>query len=340
MLKVETRSGGRKQHSEHLILVRAPWTRQTGLHLLQTYNAVVESGESHCNSSSRDDRRLRPLLTTCVCSRPRSSQVGHWFRSITHHVQWPQQHPKVQKTLTSYSIWTRRQQPSHRHSFWLRQHTGLSSRSPTYYYILTFPSIYQPIGFGRAYNYNSGRKMLHNFAIWLQSHRRYIQWHICLVLVTTLLPLTSKQVRYRNRESSLSRELITEPTTKPTIESSETPTIAFTSPTTSSMLKSRQWHRRLAHMTPTAMTTLIGRYSNDYSMCTVCTQPHHKQTVIRVPVRHTTKPFELVQSHWCGTFSTPTLGDNRSYILFIDDFTRCTSVCLLINDNTQTCTSA
>jgi len=75
-------------------------------------------------------------------------------------------------------------------------------------------------------------------------------------------------------------------------------------------------------------------------MCTVCIQAKHKQRFIRVPVKRTTKPFELVHSDVCGPFSTPTFGDNRYYILFIDDYTRYTSVWLLPNKKAVTCTSA
>jgi len=75
-------------------------------------------------------------------------------------------------------------------------------------------------------------------------------------------------------------------------------------------------------------------------MCTVCIQAKHKQKFIKVPVKSTMKPFELV--HWdvCGPFSTPTFGDNRYYILFIDDYTRYTSVWLFPNKRAKTCTSA
>jgi len=179
-----------------------------------------------------------------------------------------------------------------------------------------------------------------------------------IVPTTALLSSTTENGKRRKRESSLSRELITEPTTKPTIESSETPTIASTNPPASSVLcapstdktkstrksltipGSRLWHRRLAHINPTSMKTLIGGYTHDDSMCTVCIQAKHKQKFMRVPVKRTTKAFELEHSDVCGSFSTPTLGDNRYYILFIDDYTRYTSVWLLLNKKAKSCTSA
>jgi len=41
-----------------------------------------------------------------------------------------------------------------------------------------------------------------------------------------------------------------------------------------------------------------------------------------------------------SSFSTPTFGDNRYYILFIDEYTRYTSVWLLPNQNAKTCPTA
>jgi hypothetical protein len=104
--------------------------------------------------------------------------------------------------------------------------------------------------------------------------------------------------------------------------------------------ESRLWHRRLAHINPTSMKTLIGGYKHDDSMRTVCIQAKHKQRFIRVPVKRTTKPFQLVHSDVCGPFSTLTFGDNRYYTLFIDDYTRYTSVWSLPNNKAETYTSA
>jgi hypothetical protein len=75
-------------------------------------------------------------------------------------------------------------------------------------------------------------------------------------------------------------------------------------------------------------------------MCTVCIQVKHKERFIRLPVKYTTKPLELVHSDVRGSFSSPTLGDTQYYILFIDDYTRYTSVWLLPNKQSMTCTSA
>jgi hypothetical protein len=154
-----------------------------------------------------------------------------------------------------------------------------------------------------------------------------------------------------------SRVLIAEPTIEPTIVSTIEPTIASTNPPAFSVLsapltaktkstrrsltipESRLWDRPLAHINPTAMKNLISGYTHDGSMCTVCIQAKHNQQFIRVPVKRTTKPFELVHSDLCGPFFTPTLGDNRYYILFINDYTWYTSVWLIANIKANTCTT-
>jgi len=131
---------------------------------------------------------------------------------------------------------------------------------------------------------------------------------------------------------------IADPTIEPTIESSRARIAAKTKSLI--IIESRLWHQRLAHINHTAMKSLVSGYTHDDSMCTVCIQAKHKQKFIRVPVKCTTKPFELVHSDVCGPFSTPTLGDNRYYILFIDDYTKYTSVWLFPNKKAKTCTSA
>ena len=142
----------------------------------------MEIKESHCYSSPRYDHRLQSLLTNCLyscCDRCRcGSKVGHSFWSVTPHVQWPQPLLNVQKSLTSYRNRTRRGEFCHPHALWLRQrHTGQSGRCLPYSYFLTFPSIDQPVGFGWAYNYILGRKILYNFVIFLYYRRKTSQWH-------------------------------------------------------------------------------------------------------------------------------------------------------------------
>jgi hypothetical protein len=155
-----------------------------------------------------------------------------------------------------------------------------------------------------------------------------------IVPATALLSSSPENGKRRKRDSL--------PTIEPTIESSRAPITAKTKSTRKSLTisESRIWHRRLAHMNPTTIKSLVKGYTNDDSMCTVCIQAKHKQKFIKVPVKRTTKPFELVHSDVCSPFSTPTLGDNRYYILFIDDYTRYTSVWLLPTKKAKTCTSA
>jgi len=75
-------------------------------------------------------------------------------------------------------------------------------------------------------------------------------------------------------------------------------------------------------------------------MCTACIQAKNKQKIIEVKTKRTTKPFELVHSDVCGPFSMPTTAGHRYYILFIDDYTRYTSVWVLPDKESKTCTSA
>jgi len=74
-------------------------------------------------------------------------------------------------------------------------------------------------------------------------------------------------------------------------------------------------------------------------MCTVSIQAKHKKSFIKVPVKRTAMPCELVHSDVWGSFSTPTFGHNRYYIQFIDDYSRYTSRWLLPNQRAMTCAS-
>jgi len=93
-------------------------------------------------------------------------------------------------------------------------------------------------------------------------------------------------------------------------------------------------------MNPTAIKSLVKGYTHNDSMSTICIQAKHKRRFIEVPVKCTTKPFELVHSDVCSPFSTPTFGDNRYYILLLDYYTRYRSVWLLPNKKAVTCTSS
>jgi hypothetical protein len=108
--------------------------------------------------------------------------------------------------------------------------------------------------------------------------------------VTALLSSTTMTGRKRNRAHSLSRAVIVESTieptiVEPTIEPTIEPTLAEATmePTIESsrariaaktksltLPESRLWHRRLAHMNPTIMKSLVREYTHDDSMWTVC----------------------------------------------------------------------
>ena len=107
----------------------------------------------------------------------------------------------------------------------------------------------------------------------------------------------------------------------------------------------KMWHRRLAHINPTAMRPLLPNYdgyadlATDHN-CTVCIQAKHKDRPIRIPVKRVTQPFELIHSDVCGPLKHPTIGGHSHYILYIDDYTRWTDVFTLPNTKKETCTSA
>jgi len=104
--------------------------------------------------------------------------------------------------------------------------------------------------------------------------------------------------------------------------------------------ESRLRHRQLAHINPTALRSQIDGSITDDSMCTACIQAKHKQKIIKVKTKGTTKTFELVHSDVCGSVSTPTTTGHRYYILFIDDYTCYTSAWVLPDNKSKTCTSA
>jgi hypothetical protein len=103
---------------------------------------------------------------------------------------------------------------------------------------------------------------------------------------------------------------------------------------------SRLWHRHLAHLHPAAMRSLIDGLKHDDQKCEVCFKAKQKRKIIRIPVKPTTRPYELVHSDLCGPFTTPSLGGKRYYIVFIDDYSRYTEVYLLADKRAETCTGA
>jgi len=104
----------------------------------------------------------------------------------------------------------------------------------------------------------------------------------------------------------------------PTKKSSST-----TELTSASIITIRLWHRRLAHLHPAAMRSLIDGFNDldAIGMCDVSLQAKHKQKFFRTKVKRTTRPFELVLSDTCTPFSIPNKGGHLHYIVFVDDYT-------------------
>jgi transposase InsO family protein len=107
-----------------------------------------------------------------------------------------------------------------------------------------------------------------------------------------------------------------------------------------SISESRMWHRRLAHLHPAAMRSLIDGLTHSDTTCNVCIKAKAKRKIIRIPVKPTTMPFELVHSDLCGPFSTPSHSGSRYYIIYIDDYTRYAEVYLLADKKAESCVAA
>ena len=111
-------------------------------------------------------------------------------------------------------------------------------------------------------------------------------------------------------------------------------------PTRKTVSELKLWHRRLAHLHPAAMRSLIDGFTHEDTQCDVCVQAKHKQKFIRTMVKRTTTPYELVHSDVCGPFATPTHKGYKYFILYIDDYSRYSDIYLLPNTLATTCMSA
>jgi len=87
------------------------------------------------------------------------------------------------------------------------------------------------------------------------------------------------------------------------------------------------------------MKSLVDRYTHDGSICEICIQAKHERKIVRIPVQRTTTPFELVHSDTCGPFATKSVGGASHFIVFIDDYTRYSTVYFLENKRSDTCVS-
>jgi len=73
------------------------------------------------------------------------------------------------------------------------------------------------------------------------------------------------------------------------------------------------------------------------TMWHVCLQAKQKQKFIRTKVKRAIAPFELVHSDTWGPFFARTKGGHLHYIIFVDDYTRWTTVYLLPDKKKETC---
>jgi len=154
--------------------------------------------------------------------------------------------------------------------------------------------------------------------------------------------ITVPSIMHSTESTTTSSLHTASPSAASTVPQSPPTTVPLTKTTRKTLIisESRLWYRCLAHIHPTALRSPIDGYTKDHSMCTACIQAKHKQKIIKVKTKRTTKPFELVHSDVCGLFSTPTSAGHRYYIIFIDDYTRYTSVCVLPDKKSKKCTSA
>jgi len=120
------------------------------------------------------------------------------------------------------------------------------------------------------------------------------------------------------------------------------PTTGYPNPTQKpiTISESRLWKRYLAHIHPTARRSPINGYTKDNSVCTAFIQAKHEEMTIKAKTKHTTNPSELIRRDMCGQFSMPTPAGHRYYTLFIIDYTCYTSIWVLPDRKSKTCTSA
>jgi len=263
--------------------------------------------------------------------------MGHWFRSISPYVQWPQQIQLIKKAFSANSHWTRDDSQG------TVSHHGLVNVSQQYevnaLYTPTFQlsllSINQLDTARYTSTFRCGKYYISSPSITITGNRvndlNIISPATALTLTCT--PTTSRRRNWQREWAS--------PSTHTSVPQSP-PTTKSSKPTRKSLTISESWlwHRCLANIHPTALRSLIDGYTKDHSMFTACIQAKHKQKIIKVMTKRTTQPFQLIHSDVCEQFSTPTSAGHRYYIQFIDDYTRYTSIWVLPDQKSKTCTSA
>lgn len=97
------------------------------------------------------------------------------------------------------------------------------------------------------------------------------------------------------------------------------------------------WHRRLAHLNRKSMIELprmvLGLGTEDVQIsnepCETCVTGKQARFPFRTSKYRASEPLELVHSDICGPMETPSLGGNKYFLTFIDDFSRYTFVYFL-----------
>ena len=96
------------------------------------------------------------------------------------------------------------------------------------------------------------------------------------------------------------------------------------------------WHRRFGHLNFNSLKMLCQRkmvqglpntIEEKNEVCDSCALgKHHRQSFPKGVAWRAKKVLELIHTDICGPMSTPSQGNNKYFVLFIDDFTRMTWV--------------
>ena len=93
------------------------------------------------------------------------------------------------------------------------------------------------------------------------------------------------------------------------------------------------WHSRLGHLSLSKLQLLKHfvdiDVQNKAACCDVCHFSKQKRLSFPSSSHVTTKPFELIHCDLLGPFSVNTIDGYKYFLTIVDDFTRCTWVCLL-----------
>lgn len=90
------------------------------------------------------------------------------------------------------------------------------------------------------------------------------------------------------------------------------------------------WHRRMGHMSISNMHFLKDT-SNMKLNCVICAEAKHCRTPFPKNGTRASELLGIIHSDVCGPMSTASLGGNKFYVTFIDDYSRMTRVFLMRN---------